>query len=111
MSFEKFTKPVPGQVNQTVAMPATAKTLADLGISINSKAKLLRISFDGTPGTVVGRFRDGGQSPTATDGDPIYGGDIGKVSGFQFDNIEFIAIGTPVNMHVRQYMNGNMFNL
>jgi len=110
-TFEKFTKPVPGQVNYTFPVPATAQTLEDIGVVINSKTKLIRISFDGDPGTIVARFRDGGQDPDAVNGDPLYGADIGKVSGFQFDNLKLIAVGTPVNMHIRQYMSGNLFNL
>jgi len=110
MSFEKFTKPVPGAQNLTVAMPATAKTLEELGLTIHNKTKLIRISFEGTLGEIVGRFRDGGQDPDATNGDPIYAADIGKVSEFQFDNLKLIAIVTPVNIHIRQYMRGNLFN-
>ena len=109
MIFDVFTTPIAGG-NQDLLLEATAKTLTQLGFTKETEMRLIRVSFGGTLGDLVGRFKDDGTTPTANNGTEIFGADTAIITLAQFSLIKIIAIGTPVTMKTRQYEEENLFN-
>jgi len=101
----EFTKPVLG-TGITLTVPTTpAKSLADLGVSLDPATREIGISFDGDPETpvVIGRYWDEGSTPTAGSGRPIQNNDEHSFSLEQAIALRMIAIGSSMTIQITEY--------
>lgn len=105
MSCNNFTKPILGSGVQLTIPTSPAKSLADLGVSLNPATREISLSFEGDPLTpeIIARYWDEGTSPTSTIGRPIQSNDELVFTLEQAIQLKMIAISTSRVAHLTEY--------
>lgn len=105
MSCNNFTRPILGTGVQKTIVTSPAKSLADLGISLDPETREVALSFEGDPMTpeIIARYWDEGSTPTSSVGRPIQNNDELRFTLEQAIQLKLIAVTSSRLVNITEY--------